>query len=159
VSLWTPDGEHPVDRGESTADAPPAGSADPGGPSFDDLSPEEQARAEEIAAEIAETRERIAETPANVVVANHAMGLYELAAIHLGAQPPQLVEAAVAIDAFAGIVDALPERLGENEAVLRQALQQIRMAYVELSAAPTDTETGVAADESETTDDESEAAD
>ena len=32
---------------------------------------------------------RLAEVPAEIVVANHVMGLYELAAIHLGAEPPR----------------------------------------------------------------------
>lgn len=37
---------------------------------------------------VAETRRRLAEVPASVVVTNHAMGLFELAAIHLSAEPP-----------------------------------------------------------------------
>ena len=37
--------------------------------------------------------------PVEVVVANHAFGLFELAALHLSLQPPQLDEARVAIDA------------------------------------------------------------
>ena len=47
---------------------------------------------------LAEARARIAQTPANVVVVNHVMGLYELAAIHLSANPPRLAESALAID-------------------------------------------------------------
>ena len=46
-------------------------------------------------AEMAQARAEIASTPAAVVVANHAMGLYELAAIHLSQQPPNLAEAGV----------------------------------------------------------------
>ena len=38
-------------------------------------------------AALAEARSRLAQTPANVVVVNHVMGLYELAAIHLSANP------------------------------------------------------------------------
>ena len=131
VSLWTPDGERPVNREPDPQ--PVAAGADDVMPSFDDLSPEEQEQAAQMAAEIAETRKQISETPASLIVANHVMGLYELAAIHLGDQPPNLAEAAVAIDAMGAVMEALPGRLGENEEVLRQAIQQLRMAFVELS--------------------------
>ena len=63
---------------------------------------------------MAEARQRLAEVPAEVVVTNHAMGLYELGAIHLTASPPDLVEAALAIDALACLVEGLDTRLGEN---------------------------------------------
>jgi len=48
---------------------------------------------------LAEARQRLADVPPEVVVVNHVMGLYELAAIHLSAEPPRLAEAALAIDA------------------------------------------------------------
>ena len=54
---------------------------------------------------IDEARRRLAEVPAEVVVTNHVMGLYELAAIHLGADPPDLPSAALAIDAVACLVE------------------------------------------------------
>ena len=60
--------------------------------------------------------------PAAVVVSNHAMGLYELAALHLTAETPKLDEASVAIDALSALVEGLEGRLGENEATLREAL-------------------------------------
>ena len=50
---------------------------------------------------VAETRRRLAEVPASVVVANHAMGLFELAAIHLSAEPVRLADAQIAIDVSA----------------------------------------------------------
>ena len=87
-----------------------------------------------MAAELAEARARLAETPSSMVVGNHAMGLYELAAIHLSNDPPNLPEAKVAIDAMAAIVDALPGRLGEHEETLKAARSQIQLAFVELSA-------------------------
>lgn len=102
---------------------------------LDELSPEEREQAEAMARELAEARARIAGVPAATVVANHAMGLYELAAIHLGATPPELTEAKVAIDAMGGLVEALPGRLGEHEATLRDALHQLRLAFVQLSRA------------------------
>ena len=49
---------------------------------------------------VAEARQRLAEAPAEMVISNHAMGLYELAAIHLTSSPPDLVESALAIDAL-----------------------------------------------------------
>ena len=131
MSLWTPDGEHEVPRDPGPSADPADGV--PGAPSFDDLTPEERAQAEAMAAELAEARARLAETPASIVVANHAMGLYELAAIHLSNDPPNLDEAKTAIDAMGAVVDALPGRLGEHEETLKAARSQIQLAYVELS--------------------------
>ena len=133
MSLWTPDGEHEVPREPSPAQPDPSEGV-PGAPSLDDLSPEERAEAEQLIAEMAEARARIAETPAAVVVSNHAMGLYELAAIHLSADPPKLSEAKVAIDALAAMIDALPGRLGDHEDTLRAARSQIQLAFVELGS-------------------------
>ena len=84
---------------------------------------------------LAEARQRLVEAPADLVVSNHAMGLYELAAIHLTAAPPNLVEAALAIDALGCLVDGLGERLGENHQVLRDALENIRLAFVQVKSA------------------------
>jgi hypothetical protein len=61
------------------------------------------------------------------------MGIYELAAIHLTAPEPKLVEASLAIDALAALVEGLAGRLGEPEATLQEALLQLRTAYVEVS--------------------------
>ena len=61
MSLWTPDGEHEVPRDQpaSTPAAEEMSSGIPGAPSLDDLSPEERAQAEAMAAELAEARERL----------------------------------------------------------------------------------------------------
>jgi hypothetical protein len=88
-----------------------------------------------VRAELDEARRRLAAVPAADVVANHAMGLFELAAIHLGATPPHLSDAALAIDALGALVDALGERLGDNGKVLRDALAQIRLAFVQVRGA------------------------
>ena len=82
---------------------------------------------------LAEARSRLAETPANVVVANHVVGLYELAAIHLGANPPRFEDARLAIDALAAIVDALGSRLGQDHETFKDALANIRLVYVKLT--------------------------
>jgi hypothetical protein len=139
VSLWTPGGEHEVPRDpQPTFPTAPAGGsgAPPGFPEdvdFDSLTPEQQAQAQEMLAEMAEVQQRIAQTPAADVLANHLMGFYELAAIHLSQDPPNFAEAAVAIDALRVVLEGMVGRLGENEPTLRQALTQIQMAFVQLT--------------------------
>ncbi len=81
---------------------------------------------------LADVKQRLAEVPAEVVVVNHVMGLYELAAIHLGAQPPRLAESALAIDAVGCLVEGLGERLGPDAATLTDALANIRLAFVQI---------------------------
>ena len=82
---------------------------------------------------VAEARRRLAEVPASVVVANHAMGLFELAAIHLSDDPPRLEDARLAIDALGHLVEGLGDRIGEHHEVLRDALANIRLVYVDRS--------------------------
>lgn len=77
-------------------------------------------------------RRQLAEAPVELVVTNHVMGLYELAAIHLSATPPDLVSAALAIDAVACLVEGLGERLGDDASAMRDALGNIRMAFVQI---------------------------
>lgn len=127
MSLWTPSGEHDVPRDGSG----------PAGPDPDDLNDEDRQRLEAMAQEMADVRQQLLQVPASTVVANHVMGLYELAAIHLSDQPPNLTEARVAIDAMAGVVERLGGRLGENEPVLLDALAQLRLAFVQLQGAAT----------------------
>ena len=138
-SLWTPDGEHPVDPTEDTPAAPAE-------PLAEDLGPEERERVEAMAREMAAVREQLASVPAAVVVANHLMGLYELGTIHLSQQPPNLGEASVAIDALGAVVDKLPGRLGEAESTMRDALNQIRLAYVAIERASREAEVSTEAD-------------
>lgn len=83
---------------------------------------------------IADARARLAETPASVVVANHVVGLYELAALHLGANPPRFDDARLAIDALAAIVDSLGVRLGQDHDTFKDALANIRLVYVKLTS-------------------------
>lgn len=134
MSLWTPGGERPVNREPETAPAASSAGEALGDLDLEALSPEDQARAEAIAAEMAAVREQLKSVPAAVVVANHAMGLYELAAIHLGSQPPDFEQAGVAIDAYAALVEAVGERLGPDGDTLRDALAQIRLAFVQMKA-------------------------
>jgi len=123
-SLWTPGGERPVER-EPSQPAP--------APRADD---DEQLTDEEMAARMVELRDQLARTPAAAVVANHAYGLFELAALHLSLDPPQLDEAQVAIDALGAIVTGLVGRLGEAEHHLQDGLAQLRLAFVQLKGSP-----------------------
>ena len=124
-TFWTPSGERPIPRDDPSAPPPPARPPSGGGDGGDEYD-EEELRAEMMA-----MQEQLLRTPAAVVVTNHGIALLELAAIHLGQEPPNLAEASVAIDALAGMIDGVGKRLGENEAPLRQALHQLRMAFLE----------------------------
>jgi hypothetical protein len=136
MSLWTPGGEHEVPREPTPATGAEAYDAGVEGmPGFDELTPEQQQQAMAMARELAETRERLAQVPASEVVANHVMGLYELAAIHLSVDPPSLDDARLAIDAMVALVDGLSGRLGEHEPVLIEARTQLQMAFVEVKRA------------------------
>ena len=81
-----------------------------------------------------DARRRIAEAPAQVVVVNHLMGLYELAAINLSAVPPKLDDASLAIDALAALVYKLGDRLGDDIETMRDALANIQMVYVQMKS-------------------------
>ena len=127
MSLWTPGGDHPVDH--ETAEDPTTAPA-PG----QRLDPDQEAEAHEIASEMQQVRDQLAQVPAAVVIANHAMGCYELAAIHLSSQPPNFPEAQLAIDAFAALLTSIEGRLGGDEHTLIDALAQIRLAFVQIRA-------------------------
>lgn len=140
MTLWTPSGEHHVPRSHQPDSDPPGAEQDvspaaDGEPfDLDELSPEDREKAEAMLADLAAARERVAAAPPEVVVANHAMGLYELGAIHLTADPPHPEAARLAIDAMGALVEGLRGRLGESEATLREALQSLRMVYVQQSS-------------------------
>jgi hypothetical protein len=98
----------------------------------DDLDPQTADALAEAERAMHEARQRLAEVPAEVVVTNHVMGLYELAAIHLSASPPDLHQSVLAIDAVACLVDGLGERLGDDYPTMRDALSNIRLAFVQI---------------------------
>ena len=100
--------------------------------SYDDLDRETADALADAERAMQEARERLAEVPAEVVVTNHVMGLYELAAIHLSASPPDLHQSVLAIDAVACLVDGLGERLGDDYPTMRDALNNIRLAFVQI---------------------------
>src|SRR3954452_7000822 len=141
MSLWTPGGEVQVTRrGEEPPARPPAGD----GPTIDDavlaemgispeeLTPEQRAQAEAMIAEMAQAQQQIAATPAEQIVATHAAGLYELAAIKLQQNPPLFDDAKLAIDALAALVNAVGDQLGDDGASLQDATRNIQMAFVQI---------------------------
>ncbi len=75
-------------------------------------------------------------------MANHAVGLWQLAILHLTPDPgpdgsptePRLPEAGLAIDALGALVDTLGERLEPHYEALREAVTQLRLAFVEISS-------------------------
>jgi hypothetical protein len=157
MTLWTPSGEHPVDRRSgdtgsrgptqtetstspaSSPDAAGTGSgtaAEPEGPSLDDLSPEQRAQVEEMTRQMEAARARMLQLPVGTVVGQQALQFYELAAIYLSQDAPRLDDARIAIDALTAVVEKLGSRLGEAEQPLRQAVNQLQLAFVEASNKP-----------------------
>ena len=151
--IWTPSGEHqvPDDGPHGVVDLAGLGGQGaangPGGPVDADgdgpeanfgppISPEEMAAMRQI-------HQQIRSTPAIDVVANHGVQLFELALVYLGvATPPDehghvpmpdLVQAGVAIDAMAALVDGMGARFAEHEETLRDGLAQIQQLYVQVS--------------------------
>ena len=132
-TIWTPSGEYvpreePPEQPEGAPSTPPP-TADPG----------REPTPEEMQAAIAEAR-RVLHTPVIDHIGGHTMALFELAALHLereaatnGQEKPDLAEASLAIDAMAALVEGLGERLEPYRAQLQQALDQLRMAFVQLS--------------------------
>ncbi|MGH9032613.1 MAG: hypothetical protein ACRDY4_02810 [Acidimicrobiia bacterium] len=119
-TLWTPSGEHEPEA-ESSSGPAEAGGPGPG---------------PELAEELDQLREQLAATPVADILANHAVGLWQLAIVHLAPEaqtPPRVDEARLAIDAMAALVEGLGDRLGEHEAPLRDALAQLRIAYVQVT--------------------------
>ncbi len=126
-SLWTPDGERPVRR---SPDPQPAASSPVPPESGRELSADDVAALQE---ELQEAQREILSVPASAIVANHVIGLFQLAAVHLQVSPPNLDDARLAIDAMGILVDGLQGRLGVDEGTLEDALAQIRLAYVQIA--------------------------
>jgi hypothetical protein len=115
-------------------DSTPNQAADDGATARADTTDAPETLVDDAEQAIEDVRARLAEVPAEVVVANHVMGLYELAAIHLSAKPPNLPGASLAIDAVGILVDGLGDRLGPDAPTLLDALSNIRMAFVSIKS-------------------------
>ena len=124
-SFWTPSGEHEVpkkDAGGGAFDPQVAGVGD------SEIDPETAAAMEQ---QLREAQEQLLSVPAGQIVANHVIGLFELAALHLRVDPPNLEEARLPIDAMGILVEQLGDQLPEHQ-TLAAALHQIRLAFVEV---------------------------
>ncbi len=99
-------------------------------PDVPDVGMDSEIEAAEAA--IREAKDRLAQTPVEQIIVTHVVGFYELAAIHLSANPPNLGEAAIAIDAMSAVVHTLEGRLGDDEPTMLDALQNIQFAFVQI---------------------------
>jgi hypothetical protein len=125
-SIWTPSGEHEPEPSRGAE-------VDGGG---------EPEMTQEAYEELVRTRAELAAIPVADIVANHAVGLWQLAILHLTPDPgpdgtptePRLPEAGLAIDALGALVDTLGERLEPHYEALREAVTQLRLAFVEISS-------------------------
>ncbi len=115
--------------GRAAAGGSPAGGA-PAPPSRPPARTDDDEPSDE---ELREVARQLAAAPPEDVIANHCYGLFELAALHLSQQPPQLPQASMAIDAMALLVEGLGERLGPRLADLAEGLNQLRLAFVRIS--------------------------
>ena len=133
-SFWTPSGEHEVpneDNGGGPFDPQVSGVGD------SEIDPETAAAMEQ---QLREAQEQLLSVPAGQIVANHVIGLFELAALHLRVDPPNLDEARLPIDAMGILVEQLGDQLPEHQ-TLAAALHQIRLAFVEVQNQTPDDET------------------
>ncbi len=137
-SLWTPSGEKPVESSASSSGSratdrspvPPHDHRDHGAHDHDGHDGHDEA------AELAQLQSELRATPAADIIANHAIGLWQLAVLHLGLDDPSMAnlpEASLAIDAMGAMVDKLAGRLGAHAEPLTDALTQLRMAFVQQS--------------------------
>lgn len=122
-TIWTPSGERPIRREPDPEPARPDLTGAPVG--------EGGLSEEELQAHMAEVQRQLLETPASVVIANHCIGLFQLAVLHLEQSPPNLPEAKLVIDAMGAIIEGLGPRLGQEAAPLREALTQLRLGFVQ----------------------------
>jgi hypothetical protein len=137
-SLWTPYGEHepgapsvPAEEASGPTGRPPDTPAGEASRPVEEVGPDP-----ELAEELQRMRAQLLEAPVADIVANHAVGLWQLAIVHLAPdadEAPKLAEAGLAIDALAALVDGLGDRLGEHAAPLREALAQLRLVFVQAS--------------------------
>lgn len=163
-SLWTPDGERPVNRSAPVADAPgasgggvaggdgntaadgtvsgPGDGTDPLraaaaalGLDIDAMSAEDRAQLEAELAEMMQVRREVAATPAAEMLTNYLMRFFDLATIYLESDPPAFADSATVIEAFRCVLDGIGDRLGENEPLLREALGQAQMVFVQVKNA------------------------
>ncbi|MGH9022578.1 MAG: hypothetical protein ACRDV9_05690 [Acidimicrobiia bacterium] len=131
-TIWTPSGEY-TPKPEPQAPPSMAPPPPPPGVPGPEPSPEEmEAMAAEISAALARP------------MADHVLDLIEqllqLASLHLnrraltgGQEGPDLAAASLAIDALGALIEGVGARLGEYHQPLTRTLEQLRMAFVQVS--------------------------
>src|SRR6202021_2122042 len=133
-SLWTPAGEHfPKQEGNDAASPPNDGEGDTDVTQTLHEVPltEDQAAAQ---AEVDAMREQLANTPAEVVVANHCYGLFELASIYHSETPPRFFQARRPQDGLGFLLNGLQGRLGEARPAPFEAVSQLQLAFVQFES-------------------------
>ncbi len=144
--LWTPGGPDPEKPDPEKTGPENGGPGEPASrPPLEGTPGAEPVPTQEELAAVRELHERLSATPVADVIVNHAIGIWQLALVHLGVVTPpddlgrrpvaDLASAGLAIDALAALVDGLTDRLGEGEEMLRDALQQVQMLFVEIADA------------------------
>lgn len=136
-NLWTPSGgDVPDPERQAGPPGTPGSGSDPAAQG-DSASQGESAPQDNAAwaEELRRTRAELAATPVADIIANHVIGLWQLAVLHLTPEDgdaPRLDEASLAVDAMAGLVESLGDRLGPHSEPLREALAQLRLAFVQI---------------------------
>ncbi len=136
-SLWTPYGEEPVPPAGAGSPPPGGGAGGPGGGPPGGGPPGDMAPEDIDPEQMREMLTRLAETPVEAIVTQFAVELQEIAVLHLGLaaeRPESLAQAALAVDAMAGLVDAVGDRFGPNAEPLRQAVAALKLGFVEVSS-------------------------
>lgn len=161
MSLWTPGGEHKIPDAQpenatqqastqtanNQASNSQAQNSNASGTQHANTQADTQTQADaqtldpktqqELEEQLAAVRQRVLETPVEIMLAQHLVGLYEIAAIHLSVEDADMTAAKVAIDAMSGMVEAVKGQLGDAAEPVESMLHQIRMAYVNASGVTT----------------------
>ena len=125
-SLWTPGGEHPVDRPGTDQASPRAATPPPTQPPAEaperELTPEERAAAEEYARQVEEAREQLLAAPVAAVIGQQAMQMFgDLAVLYLSQPTPRVNDARMAIEV--PVADDRPRRSVAGQAAVMEGVR------------------------------------
>ena len=132
-SFWTPSGEHEVPNG--TDESSSTATSD----NFTEEAEIDPAAAAAMEQQLREAQEQLLSVPASQIVANHIIGLFELAAIHLRVDPPPPPPPPPPQHPNANQDEQLGDQLPDHQ-TLAAALHQIRLAFVEVQNQTDDSE-------------------
>ena len=102
---------------------------------LDAMTEEERTQLAAELEEMMQVRRQVAATPASEMLTNYLMRFFDLATIYLEAEPPAFADAATVIEACRSVLDGVGDRLGEHEPLLREALGQAQMVFVQVKNA------------------------